>query len=200
MIERKRKRILWFIVFFVIGGVIYMFLNGRAGLVGAHNIQFDFEKHIPFMPWTIFVYYLIAPYIAAAVLIEKYKEFLKIILGFWIIVFISASVFYFFPTTMPRPEITEKGIMWTLFKALHYVDGPNNLFPSGHVSLTCYIAFVIWHLRSRFIGILSAIVAAAICLSTLTVKQHTVLCVAGGFIVGLIAFLIVFKALFRRSK
>ena len=198
MIEKKRKRFFWLLAFLIIGGGIYTLLNGRAGFVGAYNIQLDFEKYIPFMPWTIFIYYLIAPYFVSIFFIEKHKDFLKVILGLWIIVVVSIFIFYIFPTTMPRPKITEKGIIWTLFNALHYADGPNNLFPSGHVSLTSYIAYVIWHLRSRFIGVLSGITAIAICLSTLTVKQHAVLDVLGGAVVGFIAFLIVFKVIFYK--
>jgi len=176
----------------VVGGGSYLLANNWGGTVGGWNIQLEFERHIPFIPATIFIYWLIFPYLATPVFtVKKYEDFFKVICGYLVTTFVSASVFFLFPTTMARPELAADSWLKPLFEAIYFLDGPYNLFPSLHVSSVSYVGFVNWRFCERF-RIPSVLSAILICLSTLTVKQHAVLDVIGGLAVGWSAFYVFF--------
>ena len=200
--EEFYKRVYWCSVLMVIGGGLYLLANSWGRVMGSYNIQFNFEKKIPFIPWTIFIYYLIFPYLATAIFtVPKYRDFFRVVGGYWLITFVSSAIFFMLPTTMPRPDeiVPQSGLMGLLFRAIYFVDGPHNLFPSLHVSSVSYIGFVNWRFSLRF-RILSTVAAILISVSTLTVKQHAVVDMLGGFIVGLVTFLVMFRLLDRKYE
>jgi membrane-associated phospholipid phosphatase len=90
------------------------------------------------------------------------------------------------PTTNVRPEITGSGIWDQLMLFLYQVDAADNLFPSIHclVSWLCYIG-----LRGRQnvpagYRFFSCVMAVAVCISTLTTRQHVLADVAGGILLA----------------
>lgn len=167
--------------------------NSWGRLIGGWNIQFEFEKYIPFIPWMLLIYFLIFPYLATLIFtVPKYQDFFKAVCGYFLITIVSVAVFFCVPTTMLRPEIAADGWLRYFFDAIYYVDGPHNLFPSLHVSSVSYVGFVNWRFCKKF-RILSAALAVLICLSTLTVKQHAILDVLGGLGLGWAAFYVFFR-------
>ncbi|MFC1612630.1 phosphatase PAP2 family protein [Patescibacteria group bacterium] len=200
MIENFQKRVFWCVAFIFVGGGLYLLMNKYGSLSDAYYVQFEFEKYIPFIPWTIIIYFLIFPYLSLPVfLVKRYKDFFKVVLGLWGITFASAFIFWQYPTTMLRPEIIEGGIVGILFNVIRFIDGPYNLFPSLHVSSISFVAFVNHYFRPKT-DIWSIPLAILICCSTLTVKQHAILDVLGGFALGFIVYFVVFKLFFRRKK
>ncbi|MBU4421675.1 phosphatase PAP2 family protein [Patescibacteria group bacterium] len=199
--EGLGKRIFWCIVFAVIGGGLYLLANSWGRIIGAFDIQFKFEKNIPFIPWTILVYYLVFPYLASVILtVSRYEDFLKVVSGYWLIILVSVAIFFMFPTTMPRPDeaTPQIGLLGVLFRAIYLIDGPNNLFPSLHVSSVSYIGLVNWRFSPRF-RILGIIIAVLISVSTLTVKQHAIVDIFGGLVLGLTIFLVIFKLIGKKA-
>lgn len=199
MTEKFGKRIFWCIAFIVVGGVFYLFTNNNASTSGAVDVQSGFEVYIPFVPWMIVVYYLIFPYLSLPIfLVKKYKDFFKVVIGLWIVTFASAVIFFLFPTTMERPEIVDQGLIGMMFHAMRYVDGPFNMCPSLHVSSITFVAFAIRHFfpKSWFWNIP---IAVSICISTLLVKQHAIVDVFCGFLLGFCVFLAVFKVFCKKE-
>ena len=197
MIEEKGKRVFWVVALIVVGGLLYLGNNrygGLFGLISHFNVQHPLERYIPFVPSAIFAYYLMFVFLSLPIFfVKSYKEFRKVVRGYWIITFISAFIFFFFPTTMPRPEtVQHEGIIRLLFYGIYSVDGPHNLFPSLHVSSTTYILFV----NNRFWPkgkILNILMAISINISTLLIKQHAVIDVIGGVLLGIFVFWLIFK-------
>ena len=97
------------------------------------------------------------------------------------------------PIIMPRDNLFTRWI-----SVLYAIDTNANVFPSGHVVGSVGVALAVWDsaaLRNRKAvrwGV--TILAALICLSTLLVKQHTVLDVLGGLVLSLIAGIFVYRA------
>ncbi len=147
------------------------------------------DAAVPFLPWTITVYVgcflfwlILYRLIARLPRQEADRFFCANLLG----KAASFIIFVFFPTTMSRPEISGMTLWDTCMRFLYRIDAPDNLFPSIH----CMIAWLCWigirgnrrvTLPWRIAALLMAV---AVCLSTLTVRQHVLMDVAGGILLS----------------
>lgn len=100
--------------------------------------------------------------------------------------FVAAAFFYFWPTRIERPlfdVVPDRSFLdWAV--GLNYsIDPPVNCFPSLHVGNAVFVALVARRLDRR-VGAACFAIAAAIALSTLFVKQHYAMDVAGGALVA----------------
>lgn len=84
------------------------------------------------------------------------------------------AIFLVWPTVLVRPEAG--GFLYDLVRTL---DTGANCCPSQHVTIACIAAWGLRDGRSRWAP-LGALWAAAICVSTLLVKQHYAVDVAAG--------------------
>ena len=100
--------------------------------------------------------------------------------------FYTSILFLLIPTTNVRPEIVG-GTLWdALMRMLYRIDAPDNLFPSIHcvMSWLCWIAVRERKAASRFCRCFSLIAAVAVCISTLTTRQHVILDAVGGVLLA----------------
>lgn len=153
------------------------------------DLTLPFDAVIPFLPWTIsiylgcFLFWFFLYRLAARLPSQTADRF------FCANVFgkgISFIVFVLFPTTMSRPEVNGMTAWDTFMRFLYWIDAPDNLFPSLH----CMISWLCWvgirgnrqvPLPWRIAALLMAV---AVCLSTLTTRQHVLLDVAGGILLS----------------
>lgn len=147
------------------------------------------DEKIPFLPWTITIY--LGCYLFWAVnyvIASRQKKELAYR-------FLSADIFakliclFFFlllPTTNVRPVIEGNTIFHTAMQFLYQIDAADNLFPSIHclTSWFCYIAVRDNEKIPKWYRRVSLGIAVAICISTLTTKQHVLVDVAGGILLA----------------
>ena len=99
------------------------------------------------------------------------------------------SIFYFWPTQVPAPILTPTGFPG--FAMLHRVDQTSNACPSMHVAVAIFTVVRVdevlrrMHLPLR-LRLANATWFALIVYSTLATKQHVVLDVIAGAVLGLI--------------
>ncbi len=146
----------------------------------------NIDNMIPFLPWTISVYlgcFLFWCITYAWIVLQpnafRNRFFCTDILakGVCLIIFLAL------PTTNIRPVVSEEPNIWNfLMSFLYSVDSADNLFPSLHcfVSWLCFIG-----VRSRkdvplALRLFSCLFALAVCISTLTTKQHVIADVFAG--------------------
>lgn len=99
----------------------------------------------------------------------------------------ALAIFYFWPTTVPAPEID-----WTQYPDLGWlknIDAAGNANPSLHVATALFSGIWMRHLLRRFgapawIHLFNAAWCGAIIYSTMAVRQHVALDVAGGLLLG----------------
>nr|MDP2191269.1 phosphatase PAP2 family protein [Rhodoferax sp.] len=97
------------------------------------------------------------------------------------------SVFYFWPTAAPAPDID-----WTQYPAIDFlksIDASGNALPSLHVATAFFSGVWFHHLLRRFEGPLWIHVfnwawCIAITYSTLAVRQHVAVDVGAGLVLG----------------
>ncbi|MCX6111944.1 MAG: phosphatase PAP2 family protein [Proteobacteria bacterium] len=174
--------ILAFIVFYMIPNHINLFTPSYLPM-------FDFEKAIPFMDWTIWIYISDYIYIAIAFILFSDRDNMnKIYYSQIFLLFVSMIIFFIFPTTYPRPGIVEySGFTGMVLNLLHSSDTPGNACPSVHVAMT-FIAGFGFIKEKRPLLMIFMFWAILISVSTITIKQHYVVDVIGGFLMAIIFY------------
>ena len=162
-----------------------------------HVIYTPFDDKIPFIEYFVVPYYLWFPFVVVPVLYFFFKdrdEFYKTV-KFMII---GMTIFLIFSTIYPngqmlRPSTFERdNIFVDMVKQLYKVDTPTNIFPSIHVynSICVYLAVrTSKHLQeSKWIQRGTGILTFLIILSTVFLKQHSILDVFGAFLIAVPAY------------
>ena len=160
-----------------------------------YSLALNADFTIPYVSWTIMIYWGCFIFWTINYLIcMKYDkgDGYRFILSHFIGEAICFLIFITLPTTMKRAEPGLSGLSNQLVQLTYSFDEANNLFPSIHcfVSWLCFIGvrnnkhIPCWY---RFLSLMMAI---AVCISTLTVKQHVIMDVFAGIVVAETAYLL----------
>ena len=144
---------------------------------------------IPFQPSMLFAYLSLWLYVGVAPGLQRtFRELM--VYGAWAaaLCLTGLGVFYFWPTAVPPPTIDASG--YPGFRMLQGVDAAGNACPSMHVAIAMFTVVWIEHLlrNARAPLALRALNVAwflAIAWSTLAIRQHVVLDVLAGTLLGL---------------
>ncbi|MCQ2438202.1 MAG: phosphatase PAP2 family protein [Oscillospiraceae bacterium] len=183
-----------------------VYYGGRLLSGGTFHRDFttELDGRIPFLPWTVSVYFLAflfwsANYVLALTREDRAAEhfFRADVLSRTV----ALSVFLLCPTTMTRPELSGSGFWDGLMRLLYAVDEPNVLFPSFHCLNSALSCFGIWRDERVSAGykVFSVLAALAICLSTLTTRQHVLWDVFAGVGLGAVCYALSSVGLDRHS-
>ncbi|WP_324758428.1 phosphatase PAP2 family protein [Sphingobacterium thalpophilum] len=163
-----------------------------GSLAAVPSFVFDFEQHIPFIPW------MILPYMSSGLfffLVPFYcgqkKELLCYARRFTFVTLIAAICFLLFPLrfSFDRPQV-ENPLFTMFFFFLEKYDSPFNQAPSLHVAYACLFWSV---LRWKFNGWKKIILGTWLLmmgLGTLTVYQHQVIDLLTACILVLFSFIL----------
>jgi len=179
----------------VFNALIY---NGGRALGAAypsHSLSVWLDSRIPFSPVTVMIYWgCIVFWIVNYYLGARYDtgRGYRFLCAHFIGETVCFLLFAFFPTTMSRPEITGSSISERILSLTYRLDEANNLFPSVHCFVS-WLAFIavrnnrhipVWY-RAVSLGM-----ALAVCISTLTVKQHVIADTVAGIALAELSYLI----------
>lgn len=170
-----------------------MLVYGGAKLIAGgwyhYNLETSFDRAIPFVPWTVAIYFgcylfWIVNYILCVR--QGRVEAYRFLSADFLAKCICLLFFLGLPTTNIRPEVTGGTVWDAAMRFLYRVDAADNLFPSIHclTSWMCYIG-----LRGRkrvplLYRAFSCAAAIAVFISTLTTKQHVLVDVVGGVLLA----------------
>ena len=169
------------------------FALGRWGQT-AHTLDpsITVDSLIPFLGWAVWPYIFGILWIALpAALIRSADYFTQIAATFALNIGMSFLCFLIVPTqTRLREQASTTDLdfltAWAV-NTLYSIDPPTNLLPSLHVSLAVIATVAIGRQHPEWKAAL-LIVLAAIILSVLILKQHTIIDALAGIIVACIAF------------
>lgn len=168
-----------------------------------YDITSPIDNLIPVIPATIIIYlgcylYWIVNYVIGAG--QEDDEAYKFLSADLFAKLICMVIFIAFPTTNTRPVLEDEGFFTEVLKMLYQIDAADNLFPSIHclTSWFCLIAVRKNPNVKTVYKIISVIITVAICVSTLTTRQHVIVDVAGGIALAEFSYLIVDKIGFTR--
>jgi len=152
------------------------------------NLALPFEKQIPFIPWSFYVYSLAYPFPAILLFVCDHSQIKKIVLTFIGVSLIHYIIFLLFPISYPfRPELSAESQDWTinLIHQFYGFDSTLNSFPSIHVSFVMMTYYFLRQMKSEWTRLGYAL-AYTISISTILVKQHYIVDVLGGLIIAYI--------------
>lgn len=199
----KKFRHLFLLLFWpayaVVFPIIELLIPNNADF---HIIQHPIDSMIPFCEWFaipyVFWYLCLAWAVVYTALydVPLFKKFMWfIIIGYCI----SFVIYLVYPNgQMLRPNLEELGrenILTWLMSLLYSADTHTNVCPSMHVIGALAIMFTAWHSKhySRwFWRILHIVVALLVCLSTMYVKQHSIIDVWAGLAVSAVLYILIF--------
>lgn len=194
-IGQKLKKLLpgYAILPLIFAVVVNFTVYGGAQLLAfdlpRHNIAGALDNRLPFIPQFLVIYvgcylFWIVNYILIAR--QDKRECYQFFTADFISRIICLFFFLAFPTTNIRPDVSGPGFWNHAMRILYTLDLPLNLFPSVHclVSWFCYIgirrdpAVPLWYRRC------SCVIAVLVFISTLAVKQHVLIDIAGAVILA----------------
>ncbi len=155
-----------------------------------HWLETAADRHIPFMPVFVLPYVSYYFFLVIAALLLAYRrkvERLEQYLLATILSLVVAYVFYgFFQTYVIRPEIIVSGPLTRLVAGIYKADNPYNDFPSLHVTLSILASICLY----RQVKADKALAAwgVLIAISTVFIKQHYVMDVAGGIVLAVFSY------------
>lgn len=137
------------------------------------------ERAIPFLPWTIWIYFSFFIFIGSTIFRVEDRLFWNFIFASSLAATIAWSIVLLFPVSFVRPDpaLIDSALYSKLFTLVHEADPSHITFPSLHVAVTWICNFLLWNRSGRGLRIALGI---AISLSTLFTKQHLVSDVFGG--------------------
>ena len=155
-----------------------------------HNLALPLDGKIPFVPAFIVVYVAayVSWYLGYALICRERPENCGVVFGEMISKMVCMACFVALPTLMAgRPEVTGQGFIPWLTRLIFASDTPaDNLFPSIH----CMESWLAWRgmfgcrslrrpVKAVFLGMALLVFA-----STLLVKQHVLVDIPAGILVG----------------
>lgn len=139
----------------------------------------DIDMKIPFIKLFAIPYLMWYPFITLALVYFCFhykKTYYKVLCSIIFGLITSYIVYYFFQTTVPRPELYGNDILTNIVRLIYKTDKPYNCFPSIHV-LTCYIVVKgIKDIDNKFSPskILLVLMDFLVIISTQFTKQHVI--------------------------
>lgn len=189
----KKDRMMLLILVLVWNQIVY---NGAMFLTRDwyhYNLETFADSMIPFLPWTVSIYFAcylfwVINYVIC-VRMEKGKAY-QFVLADLLAKTVCLICFLALPTTNVRPEILGNSFWEELMRLLYQIDSASNLFPSIHclVSWFCFIGVRGKAEIPRWYQGASLFMAAAVFLSTLTTKQHVIVDVIAGVLLAEVSY------------
>ena len=166
-----------------------------------HLVHCFLDDMIPFNELFVIPYLTWHPLIAVTLiytLINETDNF-RNLMKFFILTFVVTMVIYMvYPTCLNiRPTSFERdNILVDVVRFVYFVDTPQNVCPSLHIIGSLGLLFASWDTRGRDSipkKIFMALAVIFICVSTLAMKQHSVIDVMVAIPISFIGWVICFR-------
>ncbi|AEY67748.1 phosphatase PAP2 family protein [Clostridium sp. BNL1100] len=171
---------------------IYFLLNVTTK--NAHDVTIFLDKLIPFNEWFIIPYIFWYLYTFGILLIMAYydeKTYYKLLFSILIGMFVCFAIYYIYPTTVPRPEVTPDNLLKKAVLIIYGNDRPYNCFPSIHMLDTILITmFTLKYGKGLLMRFSSVAICITIYMSTWFTKQHSILDAIASTVLGIALFLV----------
>lgn len=173
----------------IVNRVIFPLAHFLAQGAPHRDLSLPLDARVPFLPWMVVVYVGVFAwwlYICWLMSNRDREEADRFFLSMLLMYGISFLFFVFLPTSIVRPELTGDSIWIVFLKLVYRFDTPDNLFPSIH----CSLGWLHWAaIRGKkdipfAIRCTGFLLAAAVCFSTVAIRQHVLADVFGGILLG----------------
>lgn len=194
---REYKHFLYLLIFLPL---LLWFYICQKHVHPKYIIHSRIDDYIPFLKIFIIPYLFWFFYIGMGLLyfgLKSKKDYFYLLK----LIYISMTVCYIIYCILPsgqelRPIIKDTDILSKLINLIYSIDPPTNVCPSLHVIDAISVNIVVWNSElftdNKKIKILSLICMILICLSTMFIKQHSVIDVFTGIAFSIVLYLSVY--------
>ena len=194
-------------VLFLFSFYFFSYFMIQSAIASGHNLLTNIDQLIPFMPGFIWIYHTLIPIfiITTMILIERKKVFYTAFFSVLLASVVMNLFYVYFPVAYPRElwQVTEPSISGFFVNLTRQVDGSNNAFPSGHVTLSwllvLFVGLTNFAKQRKWVQPLYVVWATLIAVSTLVLKQHFIVDVASGIVLALICFMLIKHIVYKRQ-
>lgn len=188
------------LIYSIVYTLLFAYLEQRT-VYGYHVVHTVFDDAIPFCEYFVVPYLLWFPYMILAILYfifinknrhEYYQLIFNLMMGmtiFLIVSYVYPNVQHLRPAEFPRDNIFTVMVGW-----LYRTDTPTNILPSIHVFNSLAIHMSLTNCEAlrerRGVRYASLTLTVLIILSTMFLKQHSVIDVCLGATLALFGFLL----------
>jgi membrane-associated phospholipid phosphatase len=150
------------------------------------NWALAFESAIPFMPQMVFPYlsvyiFVLLPFL----LVAETSLYFYSALAYAIVTLIGSGIHITFPSRVTRVEdFNPHGISLKTLRWYQNLCKPYDNFPSTHVAFSILVVGIAYLSSGLTLALIFAFWALLIALSTLLTKQHYLLDILSGFVLG----------------
>ena len=169
-----------------------------------HCFETGLDRSIPFVPWTVSVYlvsflFWTVNYCLAAR--RDRTDAYRLFCADFITRMVCLAFFVLLPTTNIRPAVPGNDIWAQLMRMVYRLDAADNMFPSIHCIASFLAAAGISGEKDipAWYRCFSWLMAGAICISTLTTKQHVMADVIGALLIESAAYGIAARTAIQNS-
>lgn len=152
------------------------------------------DDQIPRISFFSVIYLAFLPWFWGVVIYSWFKNrsFRQLAYSVIIVNLIAFAVYLLFQTYVSRESVIGNDFFSGLLQFIYSCDPPYNAFPSLHVALSAVVAVYFIYIKSKWSWAF-VIMASMISISTLFVKQHFIVDVLAGVMLGTIVTWLVFK-------
>lgn len=186
----KYKKQIILIFIFLFFWSLYLVTNKINENRQAHKLETRLDSIIRFNPIfsAFYTLYFFEVLIIFFIFFKKEKTLRNIVLMLVISTIIHNIIFLTYPAAIDRPNIINQNFFNKLTLFYYNIDKPYNAFPSMHISLitiTFLSLFFYWNKKYSLILLPLYLLTA---ISTVYIKQHYVIDVIAGILLGVLIF------------
>ncbi len=187
----------WPLLFLLVFNMAAFYVPGKLlpMLTAPHDLSTPWDAALPVCTFFI-VFYMLAYVQWGGSYIYHCSESpqlcYRIVTADFIAKAVCALCFLFFPTAIVRPEITGTGLFDWGVRFIYAVDTPVNLFPSVHCleSWMCFRMCLLGRRRLWWYRVAQLTMTLLVFASTVLIKQHFLVDIVAGVLVGELGLLI----------
>lgn len=172
-------------------------------------VESDLDQYIPFCEWFVIPYFLWFGYVAVTIayfFFTNKRDFTRLCLFLFVGMTVCLLIYYIWPNGQNlRPDLSTLGrenIFTRMLAGLYTTDTSTNVCPSIHVlnSVGCCVAIFKSNAlqNKKWIRGSALILTIAICLSTVFLKQHSLVDVFWGLVLSVVMYLMAYLPKFER--
>jgi membrane-associated phospholipid phosphatase len=192
----------WFILIPLIISGVWFYVLEKKIIIPEYILHIRLDDYIPYIPVFVIPYILWYLYVAVPAVFLFFKapgEFIRIAVFLTAGMVIAFSVYMIFPngqTLRPELDLYDEPII-RLIRIIYSNDTPNNSAPSIHViySIAAHAAITFYNNnRNKVVWInrISFIIAVLCIISTVFIKQHSVIDLIFGIIVSVFLYYLIY--------
>lgn len=186
----------------------FSWLENRS--VRVNIVYADLDKKIPFCEYFVVPYFLWFVYIALSIIYIVFgckdkKESWRFVFSFCTGMTVFLLVSFFYPNGhLLRPKLEGEGFFIEAVRWLYKIDTPTNILPSMHVFVTVANSIALLRQsalrRRRGLPLCIWILSISIVLSTLFLKQHSIVDVIFALVLNVVCYVLFYRWDERRAE